>query len=463
MTACCVGELCGGPLWQVCLGCASRALAAWPMAPREAGDTAKVRRAPGVSAAPAPAGVLTRAPPLRQAERLAALPADLLPRVVAHIWACRPARPAAEQVRHAVSLFGVCRRVRDALRADPLSLALDFSAAPLSECQRAWLAAPVRVGRIESAAFFRPWRIASDEEERLWRGGHEAFLAQHGRSLLRLTGVPLRLVATLDPSAPPALDLSGLRLTTLGVDCAVRRADGRRELWLAPGFLPQSLAELELRGVGSDGKGVVLGMGWASHPALRPDARVPALQRISVSGKTTNMQLDGLALLQGLAAAPALSVDSGRSHLAVHARVLERMRSLHLRGAPVCLDLAVRRGQYEGLARSVCPPGLQSVTLEAAAVGRCCSGFRSTRTRCPWVIRTRRTTSRTRSAPCCARCSRGAPAALRSRWARCPGSGARCGAWRGAPGRRGARRRGRPRPRRTRARPRGRPSPTLTD
>ena len=337
------------------------------MAPREVGDTAKVRRAPGVSADPATAGVLTGAPPLRQAGRLATLPADLLPRIVAHIWACRPARPAAEEVRHAASLFGVCRRMRDALRAEPLPLALDFSAAPLSEGQRAWLAAPVRLGRIESAACFRPWRIASDEEERLWRGGHEAFLARHGRSLLRLTGVPLRLVATFDPSAPPALDLSGLRLTTLGVDCAVRRADRRRELWLAPGFMPQSLAELELRGVGLDGKGVVLGMGWATHPALRPDARVPALQRISVSGETTNTQLNDLALLQGLAAAPALSVDSGRHHLAVNARLLERVRSLHLRGDPVCLDLEVRRGQYEGLARSMCRPGLQSVTLEAAA------------------------------------------------------------------------------------------------
>jgi hypothetical protein len=139
------------------------------MAPREAGDrgTAKVRRVPGASATPATAGVLTRAPPPRQAGRLAALPADLLPRIVAHVWACRPARPAAEEVRHAASLFGVCRRVRDVLRAEPLPLALDFSAAPFSEGQRAWLAAPVRVGRIESAAFFTPRSEASGEEERL--------------------------------------------------------------------------------------------------------------------------------------------------------------------------------------------------------------------------------------------------------------------------------------------------------
>ena len=33
----------------------------------------------------------------------------------------------------------------------------------------------------------------------------------------------------------------------------------------------------------------------------------------------------------------------------------------------MCLDLEVRRGQYEGLARSVCLPELQSVTLEAVA------------------------------------------------------------------------------------------------
>ncbi len=269
-------------------------------------------------------------------------------------------------MRHAASLFGVCRRVRDVLRAEPLPLALDFSAAPLSEDQRAWLAAPVRVGRIESAAFFTPRSEASGEEERLWRGGHEAFLARHGRALLRLSGVPLRLVATFDPSAPPALDLSGLRLTALGLDCTVRRADRRRELWLAPGFLPHRLVELELRGVGTVGQALLFDMAWAAHPALRPDARPPALQRVSVSGRS-RMRLDGLALLQGLAAAPALSVDSGRSHLAVHARVLERVRSLHLRGAPVCLDCPARRGQYERLARSVCPPELQSVTLEAAA------------------------------------------------------------------------------------------------
>jgi hypothetical protein len=190
--------------------------------------------------------------------------------------------------------------------------------------------------------------------------------ARHGRSLLRLSGVPLRLVSTLDPSAPPALDLSGLRLTTLGLDCTVRKADRRRDIWLAPGFLPQSLVELELRGVGTVGQALLFDMGWAAHPALRPEARPPALQRVSVSGRS-RMQLDGLALLQGLATAPALSVESGRSHLAVHARVLERVRSLHLRGAPVCLDCSARRGQAERLARSVCPPGLQSVTLEAVA------------------------------------------------------------------------------------------------
>ena len=81
-----------------------------------------------------------------------ALPDELLRGILLRAWADRPARPAAEEVRAAAGLASVCRRVRALLRAQPLPLALDFSAARLSAAQEGWLLAPAQAGRVEAAS-----------------------------------------------------------------------------------------------------------------------------------------------------------------------------------------------------------------------------------------------------------------------------------------------------------------------
>jgi len=82
-----------------------------------------------------------------------ALPDELLGSILRRAWADRPPRPAAEEVRCAAGLASVCRRVRALLRAHPLPLALDFSAAPLSLAQAVLLLDPALAGRVEAASF----------------------------------------------------------------------------------------------------------------------------------------------------------------------------------------------------------------------------------------------------------------------------------------------------------------------
>jgi hypothetical protein len=121
---------------------------------------------------------------------LIALPDELLGRILRRAWADRPPCTAAEEVRRAAGLACVCRRMRELLRETPLPLALDFSAAPLSAAQRRWLLEPAQAGHVEAASF----DIESTDE--LWqRPLLDDFLARHGSTLLRLFGVPLRLVA----------------------------------------------------------------------------------------------------------------------------------------------------------------------------------------------------------------------------------------------------------------------------
>jgi len=164
---------------------------------------------------------------------------ELILGIFERAWACRGPLKGAEEVRRAADLHNVCRRVRGMLRAHPLPLALDLSAAELSGAQRAWLAAPVRVGRVEAACFHPSERL-------LWQCG--SFLRQHGGSLQRLAGVPLCLVSAEAEGAAPALDLSGLRLAEAGVACPGRGAAGgpAPRVWLAPAVWPASLVRLEL-------------------------------------------------------------------------------------------------------------------------------------------------------------------------------------------------------------------------
>lgn len=217
-------------------------------------------------------------PALRQAACLATLSADLLRGVFALVWACRPAWPAAQEVRHAVSLFSVCRCVREVLKARPLPLVLDFTASLLSQKQRAWLAAPVCVGYIEGVSFHSGEKGLWRRRQAYGRTFYSKFLDQHGRSLLRLSGVPLRLLSSLSPWMQPALDLSGLGLTHLGVLCTWGRLrlGPERRILLGPGFWPQSLVQLRLLEVNGAWSNLLPHIDWGTDPRFRPDVRLPA-------------------------------------------------------------------------------------------------------------------------------------------------------------------------------------------
>jgi hypothetical protein len=313
-------------------------------------------------------------PGLQQAPCLAALSDDLLRGIFGLVWAGRPARPAAGEVQYAASLFNVCRCVRKALQAQPLPLTLDFSAARLNERQRAWLAAPVRVGCVQAVS-------VSDNEEHLWCGCYKGVLAHHGHSLLRLTGVPLRLLATLDQSVPPALDLSGLALTQLRVVCVLapllRHTHAQQRVWLAPGYWPQSLIQLTLLSKSREIDGLLGRVEWGTHSALRPNTPLPQLQSVVVVGSAEYcLHLDDLPLLRGLKTCPALTVGAKSVGTLVNDK--ERVRSIHLR-APIVFFAGARENAHESRLQlasiqSLCPPALQSATLEGAWAVRF-SGF----------------------------------------------------------------------------------------
>jgi len=182
--------------------------------------------------------------PLAAQVSLVTLPDELLRGILRRAWTDRPLRPAVEEMRCAAGLARVCRRMRDLLRAQPLPLALDFSAARLTAAQRSWLLEPAQAGRVEAASFHTDLR----EQPLL-----EKFLALHGRTLLHLSGVPLHLVARPSQEERPALDLSGLRLTKLGINGykIERHLGGDHHmsatcLRLWPECLPGSLEELHL-------------------------------------------------------------------------------------------------------------------------------------------------------------------------------------------------------------------------
>jgi len=176
---------------------------------------------------------------------------DLIRGIIGSAWARRHAQPAAAEVRSAVGLLNVCRRVRAVLRARPLPLQLDFSRAPLSARQRAWLAARVRVGYVEGI------RVCNMDCT-FWKGANSLVLRRHGHSLQRLAGVPLRLVSTTDRSVLDTvragvrvahlLDLRGLgQLTHLSVVLPLQNdLKGEERLWLVRDLWPDGLVELEL-------------------------------------------------------------------------------------------------------------------------------------------------------------------------------------------------------------------------
>jgi len=305
---------------------------------------------------------------------LITLPDHLLCSILRRALADRPPRPAAEEVRAAAGLACMCRRVRELLRAQPLPLDLDFSAARLSDVQRSWLLDPTQAGRVEAAKFLADCHEGS--EEALWEQPDlDNFLARHGGTLVHLSGVPLRLVASVSQGEPPALDLSGLCLTRLGINCldVGGLADGTwaERWWLWPVCLPGGLEVLEL---------LALREGWLEMLAWAPRAgaglaeRLPRLRtlRMVYEGGEEPLKTDSVPLLEGFSVLPAFEVESLDSDVAVHADLLGRVRSVRVvTGGQVVLwndQVIPQEHDVESVAafvNSLCPAGLWAAELYA--------------------------------------------------------------------------------------------------
>ncbi len=307
---------------------------------------------------------------------LITLPDELLGRILRRAWADKPPRPAAEEVRAAASLACVCRRVRAVLRAWPLPLALDFSAARLSAAQRTWLLDPAQALCVEAARFLVEEGseffsdIEEGSEEDPWEQPVlENFLALHSGTLLHLSGIPLRLVASVRQGERPALDLSGLRLLTgLGIYCgelgfqAYGGGTPAKHWWLWPECLPCALEELHLQAVHDEWLDA---LAWAPRPGAGLAERLPRLHTLRVMC----VQVYGpfsigevIPLLEGFPSLPALEVEGSGADMEVHNTLFARVRSVRITAG---YEVTLQGGWWDvaTFVDRLCPAGLQAAAL----------------------------------------------------------------------------------------------------
>jgi len=303
------------------------------------------------------------------------LPDELLVAILRCVWADRPPRPAAEEVRAAAGLASVCRRARELLRRRPLPLALDFSAARLTGAQRRWVLEPAQAGRVEAAKFC----VSTDEEpckDALWeRPLLDGFLARHGGTLLQLSGVPQQLVACASGHmARPALELSGLRLTKLGTDCSDVYDHKNECLW--PKYLPGALEELDLLGLCEE---YISGLAWGSRSGVArwlPRLHTLRLRAGDVAYETASeigrlLSIDNQPLLEGFTSLPHLVVDSsGAPIYSFDVEVFEQVRSVHIMSGGR-MDLWVDELDAAMVSERLCHACLQTAELCAERDGIC--------------------------------------------------------------------------------------------
>ncbi len=320
---------------------------------------------------PLPQACLLRPSALPAAQALIlALPDELLGTILRRAWADRPPRAAADEVRCAVCLATVCRRWRELLRTPPLPLALDFSAARLSGAQRRWLLAPAQAGRVRAVSF--------DAKDALWKQrGLKNILALHGSTLLQLSGVPLALVASVSQEEQPNLDLSGLRLSKLGISCCGINElldvnpewpynEGQERLWLWPARLPGALEDLELLGLDNDWLGA---LAWAPGVGSGSAGRLPRLQTLRVTaGEYSGLRPDSAPLLRGFPGLPAIELDSSGRLVSVAGNLFEQVGSARI-VADGCVHLWADQEDAATFVDRLCSAGLQAAELCAEHIG----------------------------------------------------------------------------------------------
>jgi len=311
-----------------------------------------------------------------------ALPDELLGRILRRAWADRPARPAAEEARHAAGLACLCRRVRALLRVPPLQLALDFGTARLSADQRRWVIDHAQAGRVEAVSCALYEGDEADTEVY-----QESFIdlpllnavlsRRHSHLLLRFSGMPMRMMACADPElGPPIGDLSGdaPRLNKLGIDCRgirwLHSDDNGCPLWswLWHELLPGALEELELRGLPKNGLGRVA---WMPRPGAAVAAGLPRLHTLRVTPCEDEeegelMRICKVPLLQEFAAPPHFEVLASGTDVHIHNQVFGWVKSVRVEAGGhllVWVDSEEDAADAAVVVDRLCPAGLQAAEL----------------------------------------------------------------------------------------------------
>ncbi len=218
---------------------------------------------------------------------------------------------------------------------------------------------------MEAANFYVAFEVDKDalwEEPLLGE-----FLARHGGTLLQLSGVPLALVARVSQEEQPALDLSGLRLTKLGIDCCdvkrLMRFSGSMwtdsnniSIWLWPERLPGTLEELHLLALGACWLGY---LEWA--PQSTTGLALPRLHTLCVEA-TGPVNLVHVPLLEGFPVLPAFKVDASGADVAAHADLFGRVRSVRIADSGR-MRLWGDREDVATFVNCLCPAGLQAAEL----------------------------------------------------------------------------------------------------
>jgi len=180
---------------------------------------------------------------------------------------------------------------------------------------------------------------------------------------LHLSGLPLRLVARVGHKLRPTLDLSGLRLTRLSLDCRnikyLLRNSSTDCKCLWPVRLPGSLEELHLSGLDGDW---LERLAWAQHPSAGLAGRLLRLHTLHVTCMAAGepLRIAEVPLLDGFPVSPAFEVhDSSGGHVDIHNNLFGRARSVRV-AAGGCVFLWDCRGDVATFVDRLCPAGLQA-------------------------------------------------------------------------------------------------------
>ena len=194
--------------------------------------------------------------------------------------------------------------------------------------------------------------------------------------LLRLSGMPMRMMACADPElGPPIGDLSGdaPRLTKLGIDCRgirwLHSDDNGCPLgsWMWHELLPGALEELELLGLQ---KSELVNIKWAAAAGAAVAAGLPRLRTLRVTSSKDEwaargepLRISNVPLLRGFAAPLHLEVRGSGMDVVVYSHLFDQVGSVRIVAGG---RISILWGNQDNVAVFVdclCPAGLQAAEL----------------------------------------------------------------------------------------------------